>query len=57
MDKTPAYPIFLGLLIGTIVGFGLGAINENTTHGMQIGSMAGLFIGWFIAVNPLEKRN
>jgi hypothetical protein len=57
MNKTPAYPIFLGLLIGAIVGFGIGAVNGNTMHGMQLGSMAGLFIGWFLAVNPLQKRN
>jgi len=57
MDKTPAYYIFLGLLIGAILGFGVGALNGNAIHGMQLGSMAGLFIGWFIAVNPLEKRN
>jgi hypothetical protein len=57
MNNTPAYPIFLGLLIGAIVGFGIGLMNGNTSYGMQLGSMAGLLIGWFIAVNPLEKRN
>jgi hypothetical protein len=57
MDKTPVLYIFLGLLIGAIVGLGIGAINANPMHGMQLGSMAGLLIGWFIAVNPLEKRN
>ena len=57
MNKTPVYPIFLGLLIGAIVGFGIGVVNGNTIYGMQLGSMSGLLIGWFIAVNPLEKRN
>lgn len=57
MDKTPAYFIFLGLLIGASVGFGVGVLNGNAIRGMQPGSMTGLFIGWFIAVNPLEKRN
>ena len=49
MDKTPVYPIFLGMLIGAIVGFGAGALTENTIHGIQLGSMLGLFIGWVIA--------
>ena len=57
MNKTPAYPIFLGLLIGAIVGFGIGLVSGNTIYGTQLGSMAGLLIGWFIAVSPLEKRN
>jgi hypothetical protein len=49
MNKTPIYPIFLGLLIGALVGFGIGAINGNPIHGMQLGSMIGLLIGWVIA--------
>jgi hypothetical protein len=49
MDIRPAFSIFLGLLIGAIVGFGIGALNEDPIHGMQLGSMAGLLIGWFIA--------
>jgi hypothetical protein len=57
MDKTPVSPIFLGILIGAIIGSGIGLVNGNTIYGMQLGSMSGLLIGWFIAVNPLEKRN
>lgn len=57
MDKTPGYYIFLGLLLGAVIGLGIGALNGNAIPGMQLGSMTGLFIGWFIAVNPLEKRN
>jgi hypothetical protein len=55
MNKTPAYPVFLGLLMGAIMGFGIGLVYGNTIYGMQVGSMSGLLIGWFIAVNPLEK--
>ena len=57
MDKTPAFYVFLGLLLGAIFGYGAGAMNGNAIHGMQLGAMVGLFIGWFIAVNPLEKKN
>jgi hypothetical protein len=49
MDKRPAFSIFLGLLIGAIVGLGIGALNAHPIDGMQLGSMAGLLIGWFIA--------
>lgn len=56
MDKTPAYYIFLGLLVGAVFGWGLGAVNGNTIHGMQLGALAGLFIGWFIADTALKQR-
>lgn len=56
MDKTPAYYILLGLLIGAIFGFGIGAANGNVISGMQYGSLAGVFIGWFIAAAVLETK-
>jgi hypothetical protein len=49
MDKRPAFSIFLGLLIGAIVGLGIGAMNGNPIDGIQLGSAAGLLIGWIIA--------
>jgi hypothetical protein len=55
MDRTPAYSIFLGLLIGAIFGFGIGVANGDTITGMQIGAMAGIFIGWLIAALALKK--
>lgn len=56
MNKTPAYYIFLGLLMGAVLGWGLGAVNGNAIHGMQLGALAGLFIGWFIASTSLQQR-
>jgi hypothetical protein len=56
MDKTPACYILLGLLIGAVPGGGMGAVNGNGIHGMELGTLAGLLIGWFIAVTALEKR-
>lgn len=55
MDKTPAYYIFLGLLIGAVAGVGIGAANGNLITGMQLGALAGVFIGWFIAAPALRK--
>jgi hypothetical protein len=55
MDKTPAYSIFLGLTIGAIFGLGIGAVNGDAVHGMQLGAMAGVFIGWVVTALPLQK--
>ena len=55
MDKTPAFYIFLGLLLGAAFGAGIGAIHENTVHGMQLGALAGTFIGWVITTSALQK--
>lgn len=55
MDKTPAFYIFLGLLLGALVGFSIGTINGDAIHGMQLGALGGVFIGWIIAVPALQK--
>jgi hypothetical protein len=55
MDKTPAFYIFLGLLLGTLVGFGIGAINGDVVHGMQLGALGGVFIGWVLTAQTLQK--
>jgi hypothetical protein len=55
MDNTPAYTILLGLLIGAIFGFGIGTINGTAVHGMQLGAIAGLFIGWLVTALTLQK--
>lgn len=55
MDNSPAFPIFLGLLIGAMFGLLIGTINGNAVHGMQLGAMAGLFIGWLVTTLALQK--
>ena len=55
MHKTPAYSIFLGLLIGAVLGAAIGAMNENAIHGLQLGSLAGLFIGWILTAPAFQK--
>jgi hypothetical protein len=56
MNKTPAYHIFLGLLIGAAVGSGIGAVNENTILGLQYGTAGGLFVAWVITRPHLSNR-
>lgn len=55
MEKTRAYTIFLGLLIGAMVGAGVGAINGNAPHGLQLGAVAGLFVGWIMTDLVVQK--
>jgi hypothetical protein len=54
MDKTPAYDTFLGLLVGALFGLGIGTLNKNIVTGLQIGTLIGVFIGWFIAAWTLK---
>lgn len=55
MNKTPAYYIFLGLLIGAALGSGIGAVNGNTITGMQFGAAVGLFVAWVITTPALKQ--
>lgn len=55
MYKTPALYILLGLLVGSIVGFGIGIVNGDVIHGMQLGSLGGVFIGWIMTALALQK--
>ena len=55
MDKTPAYSIFLGLLIGTIFGLGIGVVSGDAVHGMQLGAIAGVFIGWVVTALDFQE--
>jgi hypothetical protein len=56
MDKKFGYYVFGGLLIGTFLGWGWSA-NGNALLGIGIGALAGVALGWFIAVAILEKDN
>lgn len=55
MDKTPAFYIFLELLIGALLGLAVGAVSGNAIHGLQLGAMAGVFIGWIMTAPVLQK--
>jgi hypothetical protein len=54
MRKRPAYYVFLGLLGGGIIGFGVGALNGNPIHGLQLGALTGIFIGWILTAPALQ---
>jgi len=55
VNKTPAYPILLGLLIGAALGSAIGAVNGNTILGMQYGAAVGLFVAWVITAPALKQ--
>jgi phosphate/sulfate permease len=55
MNKTPACYVFLGLLIGAVFGAGIGAVNGNAIHGMQLGVLTGMFVGWILTAPAFQK--
>ena len=55
MKTTPAYYIFLGVLIGAAFGAGIGVVSGNIVYGMQLGALAGMLIGWIVIGPPLQK--
>jgi membrane associated rhomboid family serine protease len=57
MKQNFGYYIVIGLVIGAIFGMGLGAANDSAIAGIAIGSLAGVFMGWFFAAIALEKSN
>jgi hypothetical protein len=56
MNGTPAYSIFAGLLIGAAFGAGTGALFGDAMQGMQLGALAGVFIGWVITSLTLQNK-
>lgn len=57
MDKKFGYLILAGLFIGAIFGVGAGAANGAALTGLGIGSLVGVFLGWFIAAIILERTD
>jgi hypothetical protein len=55
MNKTPAFYIFVGLLLGAALGAGIGAVHGHTVDGLQLGAAVGTFIGWVITAPALQK--
>ncbi|HEX5942126.1 MAG TPA: glycine zipper domain-containing protein [Anaerolineales bacterium] len=55
MNKTPARYVFLGLLIGALFGAVIGAVNGNPVPGIQLGSVAGMFIGWILTAQAFQR--
>ena len=56
MDKRFGYYVLLGLLIGSVFGFGYASANGNTFLGLWMGVLIGIFVGWFLAVADLHQR-
>lgn len=57
MEGKFGYYIVVGLLVGTTFGMGMGAANGNTIWGIGLGTLGGVFIGWFVAVAALESQS
>jgi uncharacterized protein YcfJ len=57
MDRKFGLCVFLGLVLGGIFGFGMGAANGNALVGSGSGALAGVFIGWFIAAAMREQAS
>lgn len=47
--------VFLGLLIGALLGTGMGASSANQAAWTAGGALAGLAIAWFIAAAVIER--
>jgi len=56
MERKFAYYIFLGLLIGAILGIYWSA-NGNANARIPDGGLAGAGIGWFIAAARTQNQN
>ena len=54
--KKNGVSVFLGLLIGATFGVLLGSANGNPLAGLGLGTLAGVFLGWFIAAIDLENK-
>lgn len=55
MDNKFGEYAVLGLLIGAVVGWGMGAAGGNSYLGIALGALAGVFLGWFMAAAALRR--
>ena len=55
MGKTPATSIFLGLFLGAVLGSGIGMLGGNVIHGLQLGALTGVFLGWILTSPALQE--
>jgi hypothetical protein len=48
--------VLIGLVIGAILGICLGAAMRNIYLGFGLGALGGVFFGWFVPIDSLQKR-
>jgi hypothetical protein len=56
MDRRFGYYIVLGLVVGVVFGFLVGAASGNALFGIGLGALGGVFAGWFIAAVALQNQ-
>jgi hypothetical protein len=49
MERALGIYVFMGLVIGGVLGVGFGAAIQNPILGIALGALGGVFIGWFVA--------
>jgi hypothetical protein len=57
VDRRFGYYIVMGLAVGVVLGFLVGAASGNALLGIGLGALGGAFIGWFIAAAALQNRD
>lgn len=56
MNQKMGSIIFIGWIIGAIIGYSLGRANGNPVFGILTGSSGGVFLGWFIVAAITENQ-
>ncbi|GAB4462691.1 MAG: hypothetical protein Kow0031_41170 [Anaerolineae bacterium] len=57
MERKFGYFILMGLVTGALLGLAVGATSGNLMWAIGLGSLAGLFIGWFAAAAAQDNEN
>ena len=55
LDRKLALFIFAGLAFGALVGSSIGSASGKGLLGLGSGALAGVFLGWFVAVAVAER--